>query len=106
MQIIPVKSRLDNGDDFILLDVRSPGEWDSSRIETRQTRLVPLRELRAKLDSLPRDAEIVVYCRTSVRAYKAQRILDGAGFKNVRFMDGSIAAWPYEVSITGPYSSQ
>jgi rhodanese-related sulfurtransferase len=32
-----------------------------------------------------------------VRAYQAQRILEGAGFKNVKFMDGSIAAWPYEV---------
>ncbi|MHB8105803.1 MAG: rhodanese-like domain-containing protein [Dehalococcoidales bacterium] len=34
-------------------------------------------------------------CRTSIRAYQAQRILAGAGFKNVRFMDGSISAWPY-----------
>jgi len=94
-----VKNKLDNNDDFIFLDVRSPGEWNSSRIETPQTRLVPLRELRARLSSLPRDAEIVAYCQTSVRAYQAQRILYGAGFKNVKFMDGSIAAWPYELSI-------
>ena len=93
-----VKDKLDNGDDFILLDVRSPGEWEICRLEAKQAELLPLRELRARLSELPKDAEIVIFCRSSVRAYQAQRILDGAGFQNVTFMDGSIAAWPYEIS--------
>jgi len=93
-----VESKFRSGDDFIFLDVRSTAEWDTQRIEAPQTRLLPLRELRRKLDKLPRDAEIVIFCHSSVRAYQAQRILDGAGFKNVKFMDGSIAAWPYEIS--------
>jgi NADPH-dependent 2,4-dienoyl-CoA reductase/sulfur reductase-like enzyme/rhodanese-related sulfurtransferase len=95
---VEVEKKLESGEDFILLDVRSPGEWYTNRIETPQTRLIPLRELRQKLDKLPRDAEIVTYCHTSVRAYQAQRILEGAGFKDVKFMDGSIASWPYEIS--------
>ncbi len=93
-----VKNKMDNGDNFILLDVRSPGEEQTNQLEAEQIKLLPLRELRARLDELPTDAEIVTFCRTSVRAYQAQRILDGAGFKNVTFMDGSIAAWPYEVT--------
>ena len=93
-----VESKFKSGDDFILLGVRSPGEWEAYRIEAPQARLIPLRELRQKLDKLPGDAEIVIYCHTSVRAYQAQRILDGAGFKNVKFIDGSIASWPYEIS--------
>ena len=95
---VEVENKLKSGDDFILLDVRSPGEWEAYRIEAPQSRLLPLRELRRKLDELPKDAEIVTFCQTSVRAYQAQRILDGAGFKDVKFMDGSIAAWPYELS--------
>ncbi|MCD6358661.1 MAG: FAD-dependent oxidoreductase [Dehalococcoidia bacterium] len=95
-----VEDKIDSEEDFILLDVRSPGEWDICRIEAPQTKLIPLRELRAKLNTLPKDAEIVTYCQTSVRAYQAQRILKGAGFNNVKFMDGSIAAWPYELSAT------
>jgi len=83
--------------DFIFLDVRSLQEWEERRIEASQDKLIPLPELRTRLDELPVDAEIVIYCRTSVRAYQAQRILDGAGFKNVSFMEGSISAWPYEV---------
>ena len=101
-----VENKLRDGDEFILLDVRSPGEWEARRIETPQTRLLPLRELRSRLDELPANAEIVTFCQTSVRAYQAQRILDGAGFKNVRFMDGSIAAWPYEISGKKPSSDQ
>lgn len=95
---VEVQNKLQSGDDFILLDVRSPGEWEAYRIEAPQSRLLPLRELRQKLDKLPKDAEIITFCQTSVRAYQAQRILDGAGFKDVKFMDGSIAAWPYEIS--------
>jgi len=100
-----VKNKLDSGDDFIFLDVRSPNEWDTCRIEATQAKLLPLRELRTQLDGLPKDAEIVTFCQTSVRAYQAQRILNGAGFENVKFMGGSIAAWPYEISGTRQHSN-
>jgi len=93
-----VKNKLEKGDRFVLLDVRSPLEWTAQRIEAEQVRLIPLPELRRRLGELSRDEEIVIYCRTSVRAYQAQRILDGAGFKNVTFMDGSLDAWPYETT--------
>ncbi len=101
----PMETRhlLETDEDAILLDVRSPGEWDSCRIETPQTRLLPLRELRSKLESLPKDAEIVVTCQTATRAYQAQRILASEGFENVKFLDGGIVAWPYEVSVYKPY---
>ncbi len=99
-----VKNKLENRDDFILLDVRSPGEWDICRLEATQAKLLPLRELRARLNELPKDAEIVAFCQTSVRAYQAQRILEGAGFKRIKFMEGSIAAWPYEIYGKANYS--
>ena len=92
-----VKNKLENGDNFVLLDVRSPGEWNKCHIETKQAKLLPLTELRKRLGELSRDKEIVILCRTSVRAYQAQRILDGAGFRDVKFMDGSIVAWPYNI---------
>jgi len=97
-----VKAKIDNGEEFILLDVRSAEEWETSRIDAPQTRLIPLTELRARLDELPRNKEIIIYCRTSIRAYQAQRILNGAGFDRVRFMDGSLRAWPFEVAEGTP----
>jgi NADPH-dependent 2,4-dienoyl-CoA reductase/sulfur reductase-like enzyme/rhodanese-related sulfurtransferase len=93
-----VKAKLDRDDDFILLDVRSPIEWRGFHIEAKQSQLIPLDKLREKMGDLPRDKEIVILCHTSVRAYIAQRILDGGDFKNVKFMDGSLIAWPYQTT--------
>ncbi len=97
-----VRNKLENEERFVLLDVRSPGEWRAQRIEAEQVKLLPLPELRKRIGELSKEDEIVVFCRTSIRAYQAQRILDGAGFKKVRFMDGSLAAWPYETSVKPP----
>jgi NADPH-dependent 2,4-dienoyl-CoA reductase/sulfur reductase-like enzyme/rhodanese-related sulfurtransferase len=91
-----VKQKLDNNDRFVLLDVRSKMEWEDKHINAPQVRWLPLTELRRRLDEFSPDDEIVIYCQVSVRSYQAQRILDGAGFKNVKFMDGSLDAWPYE----------
>jgi NADPH-dependent 2,4-dienoyl-CoA reductase/sulfur reductase-like enzyme/rhodanese-related sulfurtransferase len=99
LTLAEVKNKLDNGDDFVLLDVRSPEEWDTWRIEAKQAKLIPLSELRKRLGELSKDDEIVIFCLTSVRAYLAQRILDGTGFRNVKFMDGSLAVWPYDAYI-------
>jgi NADPH-dependent 2,4-dienoyl-CoA reductase/sulfur reductase-like enzyme/rhodanese-related sulfurtransferase len=95
---LEVKKKIDKGERFVLLDVRSAQEWQAERIEAEQVKLIPLPELRGRLDELSPDEEIVIMCRTSIRAYQAQRMLDGAGYKNVKFLDGSVAAWPYKIT--------
>jgi NADPH-dependent 2,4-dienoyl-CoA reductase/sulfur reductase-like enzyme/rhodanese-related sulfurtransferase len=94
-----VKAKLDGEDDFILLDVRSRPEWEEVRIPDDRLVLIPVEELRRRAGELAkdRDKEIITYCRTSIRAYSAQRILDGLGFKDVKFLDGSWTAWPYQL---------
>ncbi len=88
-----VKRKFDEEDDFILLDVRSPAEH--GEIGIAGAKLIPLGMLREKLDELPRDKEIITFCKVSLRGYEAQKILDAAGFENTKFMDGGILAWPY-----------
>jgi rhodanese-related sulfurtransferase len=97
-----VKGRIESGDHFILLDVRSPKEWEESKIDGADAVLIPIDELRSRLNELPRDAEVVTYCQRSVRAYQAEKILEGAGFKDVKFLDGSIVGWPYSLSGKRP----
>jgi len=58
--------------------------------------LIPLGALRGRLDELPKDKEIVTFCKISLRGYEAALILKAAGFRNVSVMDGGIATWPYE----------
>ncbi|MGB9620525.1 MAG: rhodanese-like domain-containing protein, partial [Armatimonadota bacterium] len=90
-----VKSRLDAGNDFVLLDVRTPAEVQSEPFPDARVVHIPLGKLRERAGELPRDKEIVVFCKTSFRAWEAQRILEGLGFARVQFVDGGLAAWPY-----------
>jgi rhodanese-related sulfurtransferase len=52
--------------------------------------------LRSRLGELPKEKEIVAFCKVSLRGYEAAKILQGAGFKRVRVMDGGMAVWPFE----------
>ena len=90
-----LKAKIERNEDFILLDVRSRGEVESSPFEDRRVVNIPIDELRSRLQELNSEKEIVIFCQTSVRAYDAERILRGSGFKNVKFLDGSLSAWPY-----------
>lgn len=92
-----VKAKIDSGEDFILLDVRSPKELEAMALKNPRVVNIPLGKLRSRLGELPKDKEIVTFCKISVRGYEAQRILDGAGFESVRFLDGGLAGWPYSL---------
>lgn len=92
-----VRAKLTAGADIVLLDVRSPAEHAEVRIGG--STLLPLGALRKRLDELPRDREIITFCKVSLRGYEAQKILNAAGFDNVRFMDGGILTWPYELEM-------
>ncbi len=81
-------------DDLFLLDVRSPAEHEAGYIPG--TTFIPLGAVRAHIDEIPRDRPIVAYCKTSLRAWEALRILAGHGYDNVKILDGGMLAWPYE----------
>jgi len=89
-----VQQRLDAKEEFVLLDVRSPAEHAQEHLAG--STLIPLGMLRARLSELPKDKEIVAFCKVSLRGYEAARILQGAGFTRVRVMDGGVVAWPFE----------
>lgn len=91
-----VRDGLDAGVPRFLLDVRGPDEYAEMRLGVGET-LIPLGQVRKRLDELPGDktAEIVAYCRVSMRGYEAARILAAEGWSNVRVMEGGLAAWPY-----------
>ncbi len=93
---IDVKRMLDSGKPPFLLDTRGPDEYEQARLGVGE-HLIPLGALRSRLGELPpdRNAEIVCYCKISLRGYEAARILQGNGWKNVKVLEGGIAAWPY-----------
>ncbi|MGA2265479.1 MAG: FAD-dependent oxidoreductase [Phycisphaerae bacterium] len=89
-----VHRMLQDKHDFLFVDVRTPGEY--SRMRLPGSTLIPLGTLRGRLSELPKNKEIVTFCQISLRGYEAARILQGAGFSNVRVLDGGVVMWPYE----------
>lgn len=91
-----VKKKLDAGEKPFILDTRGPDEYELMRLGIGE-RLIPLGALRSRLGEIPedKDAEIICFCKISLRGYEAARVLEGRGWKNVKVMEGGIAAWPF-----------
>lgn len=79
------------GQGAFMLDVRTQEEWDEVHIPGAV--LIPLDELPSRLDEVPKDAEVVVYCRSGNRSLTGRDILLGAGFQEVTSMLGGIKEW-------------
>ena len=88
-----LKKKFAANDDFILVDVREPDEFASSRIPGSV--LIPKAHFfdATALDLLPRDKEIILHCRSGVRSAHCLAIIQGAGFMNSRHLGGGILAW-------------
>jgi NADPH-dependent 2,4-dienoyl-CoA reductase/sulfur reductase-like enzyme/rhodanese-related sulfurtransferase len=93
---VEFKKELDEGKTPYMLDVRTPAEFDMMRLGIGET-LIPIGDLRRRLDDLPadKDREIVCYCKISLRGYEAAILLQAAGWKNVKVLEGGVMAWPY-----------
>lgn len=93
-----LKAKLDRGDDFLLIDVREPNEFELCRIPTAQ--LIPLGTIPQRMGELDPDAEIVVQCRSGKRSADALMFLQANGFTNLTNLKGGILAWADEVDPT------
>lgn len=92
-----LQARLATDDDFVLLDVRTPQQFQFRHIEDPRVMLVTLGDIRERIEEIPRDKEIITICVFGVRSYEALRILKGADFKDVKFLEGGLEFWPYEI---------
>ena len=86
-----LKSRLDQGERPVLLDVREPWEFELSRIEGSQ--LVPMAELGERVSELDPDAETVVICHHGNRSAYVAQALQRGGFQNVLNLEGGLDAY-------------
>jgi len=103
-QITPreLKSRLDAGDNLLILDVREPHEWQISNLGHLGARLLPKDEVLAHLGELDTAQEMVVQCRTGARSTAVIQELQQHGFKKLWNLDGGINRWAREVDPSLP----
>lgn len=99
-----LRARLERGD-VILLDVRPAAEYRSGHLPGAIS--IPLAELRARLPELPRDREVVAYCRGPYCVLAAEAVgeLRAHGLQAVRLADGVLewraAGLPVEAGAPG-----
>jgi len=91
-----VKKKIENGEKPFLLDTRGPDEYEEMRLGIGEA-LIPMGVLRKRLHELPqdKDAEIICFCKISLRGYEAARLLEGKGWRNAKVLEGGIMAWPF-----------
>ena len=82
-------SQIKEGD--LLIDVRSKEEYLSGKIEHAVN--IPVDELRGRLDEIPKEKAIYIYCEAGQRGYLAQRILVQNGYGNVSNLSGGYRLW-------------
>jgi rhodanese-related sulfurtransferase len=80
-----------HGGEVLLLDIRTDGEV--ARGILPQARHLPMQQIPASLEDLPRDQAVVLYCHSGVRSYHACVFLMGQGFDNVINLRGGILDW-------------
>jgi adenylyltransferase/sulfurtransferase len=118
-QITPVdlKARMDRGDDLFLVDVRNPEEWEIAQIDhtleipkprllvaAEQVRLGQTALVDTVLNAIPRDREVIVYCRSGGRSSDVIRALRDLGFdpRKLVNLEGGILGWARQVDHSMP----
>ena len=79
-----------------MLDVRTPEEFAAGHVPGAVN--IPHSELAARIAELAgaRERDIVVYCRTGMRAAEALEVLEKAGFKRLFHLKGDYTRWSEE----------
>ena len=86
-----LRDRRSAGADAVLLDVREPHEYALSDLPGAIK--VPLATLPKNLDRIPRDRDLVVYCRSGARSANAVQFLRQMGYDRAVNLEGGMNAW-------------
>jgi len=96
-----LKQRLDSkearNDNFLLLDVREPYEFQIAQIGGK---LIPQNDVANRLNELNPEQEIIVHCRSGARSQRIAEMLKQNGFQKVSNLAGGILAWSDEIDPT------
>lgn len=86
---------------FFLLDVRNPNEQEICTIPNTDL-LIPLKELSERINEIPKDKKIIVYCKSGIRSKTACEILAKAGYKELYHLDGGILEYIQKIDPSLP----
>ena len=97
-----LKEMMDRGEDFQLVDVREPAEYEINRIPGSV--LIPKGEILsgAALSRLAQDRPVVLHCKSGVRSAEALAAVHQAGLTGATHVQGGVVAWVSQVDPSQP----
>ncbi|GAA4549331.1 adenylyltransferase/sulfurtransferase MoeZ [Amycolatopsis samaneae] len=97
-----LKAKFDSGEDFALIDVREPHEYEIVNI--KGATLIPKDKILSgeALAGLPQDKPIVLHCKSGARSAEALAALHAAGFKSATHLGGGVLAWARQIDPSLP----
>lgn len=95
-----VHSRLEAGEQVMLVDCREPDEWETARIEAAT--LIPMGELQERIGELEpcKDQEVIVHCHHGGRSLRVAMWLRQQGFPHAQSMAGGIDEWAQNIDTS------
>jgi rhodanese-related sulfurtransferase len=94
---IALKEKIDNAEDFQLIDVREPYEHEAFSIGGQ---LIPLNEIAQQFEKIKTDKPVIVYCRKGIRSQIAiQRLQQKSPFTNLYNLIGGTEAWKKQFHV-------
>lgn len=90
-----LKERLAHDAAPVVLDVREP--WEVAVCALPGARHIPMRDIPAQAEALPRDKDIVVLCHHGIRSQHVASFLERLGFERIYNLAGGIDAWARDV---------
>lgn len=97
VDVATARSFLERGE-ATLIDVREPDEHAICQVSG--SRLLPMSEIPAALDTLPRDQKLLVLCHHGGRSARVVQFLRAQGFNQAINVRGGIDAWANELDPT------
>lgn len=93
-----LKAKIENNDDFQLIDIREPYEYEIAHLDGE---LIPMGELLSNLQRISREKEVIIYCRSGNRSAAVIDALEKEfGFSNLLNLKGGILAYADQIDRT------
>lgn len=86
-----LSDRLKGGEDVLLVDIRTPAEMAQGVIPDALQ--LPMHLIPVRMSELPKDRDVVLYCRSGARSYQACAYMMQQGYDRVLNLRGGIIAW-------------
>jgi len=85
-----LKQKIDQKEDFQLIDVREEFEYETSNLDGEN---IPLAQVLIEKEKISKDKPVIVHCRSGKRSAQAILLLEREGYTNLSNLQGGILAW-------------